>query len=72
MSIIKSQEVYKNLQNECRELDITIADVCNSSGVDRSHIQYWKTGNPSTINNLVKLQMDIDQRKKERDGVSGN
>ena len=68
MSIIKTPDVYKNIQEECRELGITVADLCNSSDVNRSHVQYWKTGNPSTIDNLVKLQMEIDKLKAERDG----
>lgn len=63
-NLLNSENVYQTLKKEAKSLDTTIADLCVSAGVDRSHVQYWLYNTPSTICNLVKLNKEIQERKK--------
>lgn len=51
-----SQTVYDNIKSRCKELDISLSDLCRVGGIPRERLQYWVKKNPNTVQTLVDVE----------------
>lgn len=56
MSELLKGNVYDHIVKRCKKNGITVTKLCDLSGVKLHKVKYWVSGNPTTVETLVKLE----------------
>lgn len=63
----KEKHYYRWLKRKVRELDITLADVCQDAEISIHTLMYWRHGNTSTMTTVFKIERALAMHKLIKD-----
>jgi hypothetical protein len=53
--------VYELIENRCKNLGISISELCRQTKVNRQALQSWKDKNPASIERKILLEKKLDE-----------
>jgi transcriptional regulator with XRE-family HTH domain len=62
----KKELIYDGILKECKELKISISELCRLSGVNRPLLNRWKNEDPKSIIILNKLNTSLQLEKQKQ------
>ena len=57
--------IFKELEEKCKEAGTTITELCREAELDRTVIQKWKKKTPKSIEMLKKMEFALETIKNK-------
>jgi transcriptional regulator with XRE-family HTH domain len=59
-------ETFKNITERCKDLKISLSELCRRSEVSRQAIEYWKKSEPQTLQIYFRIMNALKELENEQ------